>query len=165
VFESHPLDDHHDCSGFSSGHSTLDGWLRDHAVTADAKRQGRTYVWHRPGDTAVVAYFTLSPHLLQRAELPRRLGRGDPDRIPSLLLARLALDQTLHGQGLGTELLLDALTRALGASNRVGGRYLVVDAIDDRAAAFYEHHGFHRVPGTALRRLVRKVSDIEASLI
>jgi GNAT superfamily N-acetyltransferase len=92
------------------------------------------------------------------------LGRGDPDRVPALLLARLALDRTLHGQGLGTELLLDALTRALAASNRVGGRYLVVDAIDDRAVAFYEHHGFLRVPGSALRRLVRKVSDIEASL-
>lgn len=164
MFDSEPLGEQHDLSQFESGQPTLDDWLRRHARQADAKRQGRTYVWHAEDDPVVVAYFTLCPHVLERAELPRRLGRGDPDRIPSLLLARLALDQKLHGQGLGTELLLDALSRAVAASNRVGGRYLTVDAIDDQAAAFYEHCGFHPCPGAGVRRLVRKISDIAASL-
>lgn len=164
MFESEPLGEHHDFSQFDSGQPTLDEWLRRHARQADAKRQGRTYVWHDRGDPLVVAYFTLCPHVLERGELPRRLGRGDPDRIPSILLARLALDRTLHGQGLGTELLLDALSRAVAASNRVGGRYLAVDAIDEQAAAFYEHCGFHRCPGAGIRRLVRKISDIAATL-
>jgi GNAT superfamily N-acetyltransferase len=81
-----------------------------------------------------------------------------------LLLARLALDRHLQGQRLGSELLLDALGRAVAATDRVSGRYVVVDAIDDAAASFYEHHGFHRCPGETVRRFVRKVSDIKASL-
>ena len=164
MFESEPLGEDHDLSQFDSGQPALDEWLRRHARQADAKRQGRTYIWRAEGDPVVVAYFTLCPHVLERAELPRRLGRGDPDRIPSLLLARLALDRKLHRQRLGTELLLDALSRAVAASNRVGGRYLTVDAIDEQAAAFYEHCGFHPCPGAGVRRLVRKISDIAATL-
>jgi hypothetical protein len=52
----------------------------------------------------------------------------------------------------------------VAARNRVGGRYLTVDAIDEQAAAFYEHCGFHACPGAGVRRLVRKISDIAATL-
>jgi len=80
-----------------------------------------------------------------------------------VLLARLALDRSLQGQGLGGELLLDALSRAVQASEIAAARLMVVDAIDDRAAAFYEHHGFVAVPGNR-QRLVQKMSDIAAAL-
>ena len=43
-------------------------------------------------------------------------------------------------------------------------RLVVVDAVDDRAAAFYRHHGFFAVPGNP-HRLVQKTSDILASLV
>jgi predicted N-acetyltransferase YhbS len=59
--------------------------------------------------------------VIERVRLPRRLSRADPGQLPALLLARLALDRQLHGQGLGVELLLDALSRAVTASNQVGG--------------------------------------------
>jgi GNAT superfamily N-acetyltransferase len=163
VYNSEALTEKHDLSRFDSGQPPLDNWLLRHARGSDAKRQGRTYVWH-DGDGMVVAYFTLCPHVIERAELPRKLGRGDPDQIPALLLARLALDRSLHGRGLGVELLLDALSRAVSASNQVGGRYVVVDAIDEVAAGFYEHCGFRRCPGSDVLRLVRKVSDIAVSL-
>jgi hypothetical protein len=51
-------------------------------------------------------------------------------------------------------LLGDAFTRV--SSLDVGARYLVVDAIDEDAAAFYEHHAFRRIPGTL--RLVHKTT-------
>src|SRR5262249_55515868 len=47
----------------------------------------------------------------------------------------------LHGTGLGGILLHDALFRAVAASQQAGGRYVVVDAIDDNARQFYEHYG------------------------
>jgi GNAT superfamily N-acetyltransferase len=118
-------------------------------------------VWHR-GDLAVVAYYSLTAHLLQRDQLPRALGRGGPRQIPAVLLARLALDQSLHGHGLGAALLADALERIVAATETVAARFVLVDAIDDTAAAFYAHHGFRQVPET--RRLLQKVSDIEAAL-
>jgi GNAT superfamily N-acetyltransferase len=162
VYLSARLTGDHDLSTFDSTQPDLNHWLQQHATTADAKGLGRTYVWHR-GDNRVLAYYTLSPHLIRREELPARFGRGGPDRIPAILLARLALDRTLHGQGLGGELLYDALSTAVSAATRVGGRYVLVDAIDDKAAAFYLHHGFRTCPVPG-RRLVRKMSDIAKAL-
>jgi GNAT superfamily N-acetyltransferase len=125
-------------------------------------RTARTFVWHT-GDQVVVAYCSLAVHLVVRAELPPMGGRGPPDAIPAVLLARLALDRSLHGQGLGGELLLDALSRTVPASEVAAARLVVVDAIDEATAAFYEHHGFIAVPGNR-QRLVQKLSDIAAAL-
>ena len=91
------------------------------------------------------------------------MGRGSPDSIPAVLLARLALGASLHGEGLGGELLWDALSRAAAAADIAAARVVVVDAIDDRAARFYAHHGFVAVPENP-NRLVQKMSDIHAAL-
>jgi len=160
-YRSQRLDAAHDVIGFTCGNEVLDRWLREHAATAQAKRTSVTYVW-TTGDIGVVTYYSLAPHLIENADLPRRFGRGDPRQIPAILLARLALAGELRGTGLGGILLHDALTRAVAASQQVGGRYVVVDAIDDNAQRFYEHYGFVAAP--RLSRLVRKISDIEADI-
>ena len=161
-FVSEPLRTEHDLSSFDSGQATLDEWLRTSAAHAEAMRTARTFVWHA-GDQRVMAYFSLAAHLVVRAQLPRKTGRGAPDSIPAILLARLALDRTLQGRGLGGELLWDALSRAVAASQLAGARVVVVDAIDAGAVRFYQHHGFIQVPGNP-NRLVQKISDITAAL-
>jgi GNAT superfamily N-acetyltransferase len=79
-----------------------------------------------------------------------------------VLLARLALDRSLHGQGLGGALLAEALARVVAVAETVAARFVVVDAIDKHAAGFYEHYGFKRITGTS--RLVQKVTDVSAAL-
>lgn len=160
-FRSQRLEATHDVAGFTCGNEALDRWLHQHAVTAQAKRTSVTYVW-TTAEGKVAAYYSLAPHLIENADLPRRLGRGDPRQIPAILLARLALSRELCGTGLGGILLHDALSRAVAASQQAGGRYVVVDAIDDNACQFYEHYGFAATPRPG--RLVRKVSDIEADI-
>lgn len=161
-YRSQRLGPDHDLDAFESGVEVLDEWLRRFARHADAANTGRTFVWAEPGSPRVVAYFTLAAHLIRRADVPARIGRGSPDAIPAVLLARLALDRPLHGHGLGGELLFDALSLAVEASDRAAARLIVVDAIDDHAAAFYQHWGFRPCAGT--RRLVRKTSEINAAL-
>lgn len=162
MFASERLRADHRLRGFSCGTEALDTWLEHHALHAERAGTGRTYVWVR--DTGeVVAYFTLAPHLVRREELPRAAGRGSPDTIPSVLLARLALDRSLHGRGLGGALLAHALAIALEAIRTAGGRLIVVDAVGASAAAFYEHHGFVPVPGNP-HRLVMKASTAAAAL-
>ncbi|MEV7042698.1 hypothetical protein [Amycolatopsis sp. NPDC051061] len=51
--------------------------------------------------------------------------------LPGHLLARLALNRSLHGQDLGTDLLLDAIGRIVGVADLAAGRLLAVDALDD----------------------------------
>lgn len=161
-FVSERLAIHHDLTRFHSGVDALDRWLMDHATHAQSMRTAQTFVWHE-GDGPVVGYYSLAAHLVVRAELPQKVGRGSPASIPAVLLARLALDATLHGEGLGGELLWDALIRALAASDIAAARLVVVDAINPPAAAFYQHHGFTTVPDNP-HRLVQKLSDIAAAL-
>jgi GNAT superfamily N-acetyltransferase len=160
AFISEALGEHHDSSFFDSSNPDLDGWLQQHAMTTEVRRTGRTFVWHE--DQRVVAYYTIAAHLIVREDLPRALGRGNPAQIPAVLLARLALDKTLHGQGHGGALLADALHRIVVATQTVAARFVVVDAIDEAAHSFYEHHGFRGIPESM--RLVQKVSDISSAL-
>jgi predicted N-acetyltransferase YhbS len=162
AFVSEPLGPHHVLDRFDSGQAVLDTWLQKSAMHAGAMRTAKTFVWHA-GDDAVVAYFSLAAHLIAKEALPKKVAHGAPEAIPAILLARLALSQRLHGQGLGGELLWDALTRAIAASELAAARVVVVDALDDKAARFYAHHGFVRVPRNE-SRLVQKVSDVAAAL-
>jgi GNAT superfamily N-acetyltransferase len=162
-FQSQALDPaRHNTAGFDSGEPALDIWLRDHAAGAQARRVATTFVWCRPDDDTVLAYYSLTGHVLQRDRLPKSIGRGSPDEVPAVLLARLALDHSLHGHGHGGELLLDALARVVVATSQVAARFVVVDALHDTAATFYEHHGFRRIPNTL--RLVMKISDAAAAM-
>jgi len=161
-YVSERLTPHHHLDAIRCGVEALDRWLLDHATHAQSMRTAQTFVWHT-GDNRVVAYFSLAAHLVVRGELPKKLGRGSPTSIPAIMLARLALDLDLHGDGLGGELLWDALTRARAASDIAAARLVVVDAISARAAAFYEHHGFTPIPENP-NRLVQKMSDIASAL-
>ena len=105
----------------------------------------------------MVAYYTLAAHRIARHLLTAKLGRGSPDQIPAILVARLALDVSLHGRGLGGRLLSEACYRAAITSLTVGARMIVVEAIDEDAAKFYERRGFSRLEGSL--RLARKMSD------
>jgi predicted N-acetyltransferase YhbS len=58
------------------------------------------------------------------------------------LMARLAVDQSVHGRGLGGALLRDALSRSVEISRTIGVHAVVVDALDGEAKAFYERFGF-----------------------
>jgi ribosomal protein S18 acetylase RimI-like enzyme len=87
-----------------------------------------------------------------------------PREVPAILLAKLAVDNSLQGQGVGRDLLLEALERCVHAGQTVGARYVVVDAADEDAAAFYEKYGFQRIPDTDPIRMQRRLSDIAAAL-
>lgn len=162
LYRSERLDpDVHDVRDFSCGESSLDRWLREQAVPATARRTARTWVWV-DGQGVVVGYYTLAAHKVTRDAVPPRVGRGGPSEIPAVLLARLALSESLRGQGLGEVLVADALARILDATQTVAARLVAVDALHERVAQFYESLGFRRIPSSLL--LVKKVSDIEASL-
>jgi predicted N-acetyltransferase YhbS len=112
----------------------------------------------------VVGYFSLTMGSVRREEAPVRLVRGMPGYpVGMVLLARLAVERSEHGRGLGGLLLAEALRRAAAAAEHAAARLLVVDAVDDTAAAFYRRWGFSEAPAHPLR-LYRRVSDIRASL-
>ncbi len=160
TYQSERLSEEHDLRPFESSEPDLDRWLKESALRAQKQPAGRTYVWHE-GDKVVVAHFTLLGHVLSRGVLPRKEQRSVPHEVPAILLAKLALDKRLHGQRLGRQLLADAMIRCIEAGRIVAFRYVVVDAISENAAGFYQRFGFIPIPDTSPVRLIRKLADIE----
>jgi predicted N-acetyltransferase YhbS len=149
----------HRVEAFSCGVETLDRWLRQSARVGAAAGTAATYVVCR-GDR-VVGYYALAMSAVVHAAAPSRLRRGMPDPVPVVLLARLAIDRTEQARGLGGHLLVDALRRCVRGGRELGARAVVVDAIDENAATFYRHFGFHDLDEL---RLWRRLRDIAAAL-
>ncbi len=136
----------------------------DKAAAREGQWQGtRTYVLVDTETTSIVGYFAIAPHLVERDSTPTRIARGAPRQIPAILLAKLALEQRSQGSGLGRVLLVHALEKIVDAAKHAGGKLVVVDAIDDDAAKFYQHHNFVPVPGDP-HRLLMKLSTAAREL-
>lgn len=83
--------------------------------------------------------------------------------IPAVLLARLAVDKSVQGCGIGAFLLRDAMARTYAASTELGVRTLLVHAQNEAARDFYLHHAFEP-SRTNPMNLELLVKDIEVSL-
>jgi len=146
-----------DARAFDSGASELDEWLKVHAANASARGLSRTFVW--VNDAGLVrAYYALAAHKLSRDALPVPSARGMPREIPAILIAKLALDRSLQGRGLGAVLVADALRRVATAARLVGARLVVVDASNEDVVGFYARLGFARVPDS--RRMIQRIDDL-----
>jgi len=122
----------------------------------------RTFVLLR--DDTVVGYFSLTMVSVRREDIPTPLVRGLPAYPAGIVLvARLAVDGAEPGAGLGARLLSEALRKAVDAGEIAAARLVLVDAIDDSAAAFYRRHGFTPAPEHPLR-LYRRMKEIRVSL-
>jgi GNAT superfamily N-acetyltransferase len=156
------LTSQHDVGQFDCGkHSSLNDWLKRFARMNQASGDTRTYVVHRA--LRVVGYYSLAPGSVSRRTASARASKAAPEPIPIVLLARLAVDKREQGQGLGSALLKDALRRAYAGAEIIGGRAVLVHAIDAEAAAFYRKYGFESCPGLELH-LMLLMKDLRATL-
>ena len=148
-----PLDARHDIRGFDCGVESLNRWLEKHAAQAAAVGSARTFVVHE-----------LTAASVTHDGATTRAAKGMPRHpIPAALLARLAVDTTVQGRGVGAWLLRDAMLRTLNAAESMGIRVLLVHAIDEKARAFYERHGFEQSPTDPLN-LQMLIKDIGAAV-
>ena len=134
----------HQTDQFSCGVASLDAWLKRRALKNQIQGASRTYVACQ-GDR-VVAYYAIASGAVTCNEATGRLRRNMPDPIPVVVLGRLGVDSSLHGQGLGRSLVRDAALRILQAADVIGIRGMTVQALSDDARVFYEHMGFEPSP-------------------
>ena len=157
-----PLTVAHDVSEFSCGKPTLDHWLKTRALSNQQKGFTAVLVVHEAG--RVVGYYGLAPTAVVPAILPRSIRTGQPpDPVPCLLLGQLATDEAWARQGIGTGLVKHALQRCAQAATLIGGRALMVNAVDEAAAEFWRRRGFVPSKDDTLV-LFRSIADIAASL-
>ena len=100
-----------------------------------------------------LGYYTLSCYSISAKELPPSIAKRLPPypEVPAILLGRLAIHQDLEGKGYGKALLVEALERCFKISKTVGALGVVVDAIDEKANAWYQKFGFAPFPDSKNR--------------
>lgn len=155
----------HDVTAFACGSDAQTNWLRRVAAVAHAARTAVVYVITPTGENRVVGYYALAAASVAHADAPERFTKGARrSPIPVILLARLGVDATAQGQGLGAALVKDAMIRAHQASSSIGARALVIHAESDEARSFYEHLAeFDSSPSDPFH-LMMLMTDIEAIL-
>jgi len=156
-----PIGPHHQIGDFSSGIVSLDEWLKRRALANQASGAARTFVVCEADK--VVGYYALASGAVNVAAAPGRFRRNMPDPIPVVVLARLAVDRTYQGQGLGRAMVRDAAMRVANAADAIGIRGIIVHAISDDAKAFYLALGFEPSPIEPMTLMVT-LADIRKCL-
>ncbi len=143
-FRLEPLDEH-DRSAFGCGEEPLDRYFKTQ-VTQDIRRNiTNCFVALEAATGALAGFYTIAATSIATPDLPAEVTKRLPryPTLPGVRVGRLAVDQRFRGKGLGGALLVDAAERAL--RSEVAAYAMVVDAKNEQAVAFYEHHGFQRL--------------------
>ena len=128
---------------FDCGQEALNVFLRSYARQNDERGLGKTFLLLE--ESKVNGYYTLSSAQIEFASLPSSLSKRLPRYpIPAIRIARLAVDQSEQGKGVGATLIKSAFKRIVLASSSAGVAFAVVDAKEE-AIPFYEHFGFVRL--------------------
>jgi GNAT superfamily N-acetyltransferase len=160
-----PLSSHHDLPSFTCGDESLDRYLKTQAgQDVRRKANGVFILVECHAHEHVLGYYSLCATALQQGEVPLQARKHVPryPLVSATLLGRMAIAANRQGERLGSILLADALKRTLSSASTVGSCMLVVDAISERAAGFYEANGFIRLPESL--RLVLPMRTIDAMI-
>lgn len=141
-----PLDAKHNRSDFDCGIEALNRYLKQQASQDIRRRIAAVFVLIDQDANRIAGYYTLAATAIRLIELPPNLAKKLPKYplVPATLLGRLAIDQSYQNQGLGSFLVMDALWRSV--KSEIAAMAVVVDAKDEIACAFYEHHQFIPFP-------------------
>jgi GNAT superfamily N-acetyltransferase len=135
------LDRGHVRERFDCGKPSLNAFLSALVSQYEKRDLGRTYVALQGEDRRVLGYYTLASGAVEAESLPASQAKTLPRHpVPVVLLARLAVDQSVRGTGLGGFLL--RRTRSVGLSEALGIHVVIVDALDATAKTFSERFGF-----------------------
>ncbi|MCB1659973.1 MAG: GNAT family N-acetyltransferase [Moraxellaceae bacterium] len=156
------LQAHHLIDDFDCDLAPLNIWLKKRALSNQQRGFSVVMVVHQ--DYQVVGYYSIAPTAIIAHQLPRHIRTGQPPNpVPCLLLGQLATDKNFKGQGIGLGLLRHALERCVQGAYLIGGRAVVVHAINPQAADFWLKQDF--IPSTDNPlTLLRPIQDIAFSL-
>ncbi len=103
------------------------------------------------GATEILGFYSLSAAQVRLTDLQdvdrKRLPRYP---VPAVRMARLAVARAHQRSGYGPLLVAYAVDRCLALRAELGVRLLLVDALHEKAAAFYARYGFRPTTEAAL---------------
>ena len=158
------LSSRHEREAFACGVEPLDRYFREQVGQDVRRRATACYVAREIATDAIAGYYTLAAGSILLSGMPQALAKKLPryPDVPVARIGRLAVDDKFRGRKLGAAMLWDAIERAARSEVVVYG--VVVDAKDDAAVAFYEHHGFIMLSAEE-RKLVLPLANLRANRI
>ena len=155
----------HPLGGFDCGEGSLNLWLERHARAAQGSGSAQTFViTDEDQKDRVVGYHAIAAASIEHEDATDRAKKGMPRHpIPALLLARLAVDKSVQGEGVGAFLLRDAMLRAVNAADDLGIRILLAHSLNRNARDFYLRFGFEESPTDGLNVQII-IKDIRATI-
>ncbi len=143
-----------DRSAFDCGVEALNSYLQKQARQEMKRRIATCFIAIHQETQKIAGFYTLSASQIPLSELDDEWSRNLPKyrTVPAVLIGRLAVDQEFRKQGLGSGLIVDAVSRVM--TSEIAANLLVVDAKDENAALFYQHLGFRKIPGGSNKMVV-----------
>lgn len=133
----------HNRKGFDCGEAGMNTFLQRFARQGHEQNAVKTFC--AIADDApdrILGFYSLAPASIEHDVVPPSMTKGlARHKAPGFLLARLAVDKSVTGRGLGGQLLLAAALRCIRVTEDVGGLLMIIDAKTDRAAQWYASYG------------------------
>lgn len=161
-----PLDSKkHNRAAFSCGEVRIDNYLKKTAGSHSKDDFARTFVAIL-SDCTVVGYYSILAHSLNIKALPDEAIKRMPswNEVPSIYLSMVGVHEALQGKELGRYLMADMFKRCINITSELGAHFIVLDALNDRAAAFYRRLGFVDIPSCPHRMLI-SMKKVRASFL
>jgi len=159
-----PLDPtRHNRAGFDCGVAELNRYLAEQARKEVETGAATCFVatWEETA-SEIVGFYTLSATAIHRSKLPEKWAKKLPryPELPATLLGRLAVAESEKGTGIGSKLLLSAMSRTANAADEIGAIAMVTDPKDDGARRFYEKFGFEALDERRLYLPMKSVKEL-----
>ena len=152
-----PLDRHtHDRAAFRCGVDRVDNFLANNAARQQDADHTRVYVACLDASHEIAGYYALNAHAIDASTLPSEFAKKLPSypTISAIYLSIVGFHADYQKRGGGTFLLMDAFRRCVEVANIIGAHFLVLDALNARAARLYRELGFIDLPDHAPRMLI-----------
>lgn len=138
-----PISKRFDRKAFDCGDVALNMFLQRHARQSHDRGGAKTFLAIDSTQMdRILGFYSVAPASVAFKRAPESVRQGlARHEIPVFRLARLAVDRSVQGRGLGGQLLLTAGRRCLLVASQVGGVALLIDAKNDRIAQWYAGYG------------------------
>ena len=152
-----PLDRRkHDRAAFSCGEPRVDNFLQKTAARHQDEGYTRVRVACLDNDNVIVGFYALNAHGIEVTTLPDDVRKKMPtySTIPAIYLSVVGVTDGHQGSGIGSFLMADAFRVSSKAAEYIGAHFLVLDALNERAARMYRRLRFVDLPGHHPRMLI-----------
>lgn len=160
LFEIQPFDPKvHDRAAFSCGVPQIDNYLKLTAKKGSKADVVRVWVVI-DANNQIVGFYGINMHAVDVKEMPPPYAKKAMKHgiLPAAFIAMIGVDENQQGNGIGSALVADALSRIARASEDIGTCVVMLDVFDDgddtavaMRKSYYESFGFISLPDQPLR--------------